>query len=136
VGGGVLPQRHHLLRVQHGAGDTTGEQPVLADLHTRGHGAVRPYEAGDGGDHLVDGGRDDHDVVPGPVVGLDEIEGLGVDGRLDRRGQGALDNLHEVSATDAGGHEGQVLHEAGRLPGTGPHQQVGDLGDEPVGQCP
>ena len=134
VGGGVLVQRHHLLRVQHGAGDAPGEQAVLTDLHVGGHRPVGPDEAGDGGDHLGDGGRDHHDVVPGPTVALNEVEGLGVDGRLDRRGQGALDDLHQVPAADAGGHEGQVLHEGAGALGAGAHQEVGDLGDEPVGQ--
>ena len=69
-------------------------------------------------------------------MGLDEVEGLGIDGWLDRCGQGALDDLHQVVAADPGGDEGQVLHEAVGPVGAGADQEIGDLGDEPVRQRP
>jgi hypothetical protein len=72
--------------------------------------------------------------VTGPVVGLDEVQGLGVDGGLDHGGQGIAHDGLKMRALDARGHECQALHETAGLTLIGAHQEVGQLGDDAARQ--
>ena len=72
--------------------------------------------------------------MTGPVVRLDESQGLGVDGGLDRGRQGVPHDLLQVRALDARGHERQALHETAGLVLVGAHQEVGQLGDDAAHQ--